>query len=269
MPELPEVENIRRYLIRQRVPGRTFTRVEAGWPGAANADDRAGGIAGLTGRRVEEIGRHGKNLLLVLDIGVLALHMGMTGSLAVRGPTEPRLRFTHTLLHLDDGRRIEVEDPRKWASAALVGDAPEVTASLGPDALSPEFLPGPFTAEVRRRRSPVKALLLDQHLVAGVGNIYADEALFRAGISPLRRGSDISEARLHSLHAAIIATLNRAVSFIESHRLADDRPFVVDAYDARMALERRQGSACPKCRRTLKTAKIGGRTAYYCSICQR
>ncbi len=269
MPELPEVESLRRYLLRQGVVGRRFTGVDAGWPGAARASDGRGGLAGLKGRRIEGVDRHGKQLIVRLDHGVLGLHMGMTGSLAVRTPGDERLKYTHTVFHLDDGRRIELDDARKWASAVLADAASDLTGSLGSDAAGTSFSADEFVRRVKLKRSAIKAVLLDQHVLAGVGNIYADEALFQAGISPLRPASRTSEARLRSLHAAIQDVLTRATDFIGAHLLDDGRPYIVDAYDERMRLPRKKGAPCPDCRAPLSAAKFGGRTSYYCPRCQR
>ena len=195
--------------------------------------------------------------------------MGMTGSLAVRRPAEPRLKYAHTVFHLDDGRRIELDDPRKWASAVLADDAEELVGGLGPDAVDPAFTVSDFVSRVRPKRSAIKAVLLDQHVLAGVGNIYADEALFRAGISPARAANRLSEARLRALHAAVRDVLAHATDFIASHLSEDGRPFVVDAYDERMRLPRKAGAPCPECGAPLRTMKFGGRSAYYCPKCQR
>lgn len=269
MPELPEVESLRRYLIRERVTGRTVKAVDVGWPGAQRASDGKGGLAGLPGRRIKAVERHGKQLVVKLDKGVLGLHMGMTGSLAVRRPADPRLKYAHTVFHLDDGRRIELDDPRKWASVVLTDSAEALTGSLGPDAVDPTFIAADFIQLVRPKRSAIKAVLLDQHVLAGVGNIYADEALFRAGISPARSANKVSEASLRALHAAIQDVLAHATAFIGSHLSDDGRPFVVDAYDERMRLPRKAGAPCPECAAPLRTMKFGGRSAYYCPKCQR
>jgi formamidopyrimidine-DNA glycosylase len=246
-----------------------ISRVDARWPGTERSEDGKGGLAGLQGRRIAAVNRRGKQLIVRLDKGVLGLHMGMTGSLAVRKPADPPLRYAHTVFHLDDGRRIELDDVRKWASAVLVDDESELTGSLGPDALDPSFTAADFVGRVRPKRSAIKAVLMDQHVLAGVGNIYADEALFRAGISPHRPANRISEARLRALHAAVRQVLSHAVAFIESHLSDEGRPFVVDAYDERMRLPRKAGAPCPECKRPLSAAKFGGRTAYYCSECQK
>ena len=269
MPELPEVESLRRYLIRERVTGRAIKAVDLHWPGVAMSDDGKGGLADLPGRRIRAVGRHGKQLVVKLDRGLLGLHMGMTGSLAVRRPADPRLKYARTVFHLDDGHRIELDDPRRWASVVLVNNAEDLTGGLGPDAVDPAFTTAEFIRRVSPKRSAIKAVLLDQHVLAGVGNIYADEALFRAGISPARAANKVSEARLHALYVAVQEVLVQAIDFIASHLLDDGRPQIVDAYDERMRLPRKAGRPCPECSAPLRTMKFGGRSAYYCSKCQR
>jgi formamidopyrimidine-DNA glycosylase len=269
MPELPEVENLRRYLVRAGIPGRRIVEVDVRWPGFERSEDGKGGLAGLPGRRIKTVERHGKQLVVRLDRGVLGLHMGMTGSLAVRKPEEERLKYAHTVFYLDDERRIELDDPRRWASVVLADRAEELIGGLGPDAVSPAFTADEFIRRVKPRRSAIKAVLMDQHVLAGVGNIYADEALFRAGISPTRAAIKISEARLRALHSSVQETLSHATEFIGRRLLEDGRPFVVDAHDSRMRLPRKKGAPCPDCGTPLRAHSFGTRTAYYCPKCQR
>ena len=197
MPELPEVESLRRYLVSERVPGRVvIASATADWPGVENTRDGAARLSTLPGRRIMSAKRHGKQLILPLDRGVLGLHMGMTGRLVILGPDDEPLRYTRYTFVLDDGRRIELDDVRRWASALLAGSESELTGRLGPDAIDPTFTSVMFVERVAGRRSPIKPLLMDQSILAGVGNIYADEALHRSAISPARRANRISRARL-------------------------------------------------------------------------
>ena len=169
--------------------------------------------------------------------------------------------------YLDDERRIELDDQRRWASVQIIHDLSEVTGELGPDALDPTFTAGQFIEVVKKRRMPIKSLLMDQHVLAGVGSIYAGEALHRAGISPLRPGTRISKERLAALHEAIRTSLALAVQHIVANPNDDGSP--LDAYDDRMRLPRKKGAPCPDCGTTLSYHKIGGRTAYFCKHCQK
>ena len=268
MPELPEVESLRRYLVAERVPGRVITSAVADWPGVENTRDGAAGLSILPGRRIVAAKRHGKQLVLPLDRGVLGLHMGMTGRLVVLGPDDEPLRYTRYTFALDDGRRIELDDVRRWAGVVLAGSEYELTGRLGPDAIDPAFTSEMFVERVAGRRSAIKPLLMDQSILAGVGNIYADEALLRSGISPARRAHRISRARLERLHEELLDVLNEAIGFIAANPDEHGAPYVVDAYDGRMRVTRKRGAACPTCGSPIKSRKFGGRTAYYCPRCQ-
>ena len=269
MPELPEVENIRRYLLRSRIVGRRIVKASVEWPRMVKSADFEGFVTGVIGRRIAGVDRHGKYLSLPLDTGWLGLHMGMTGSVRVAAPVDPPERFIRAEFRLDDDRRIELIDPRKWASLWLAGDPSEITGGLGPDATDPAVTRAVFTRTVKRRAAPIKQVLLDQATIAGIGNIYADEALFIARIDPRRRAATISEARLGDLYEAIHTSLNHALRHIEEHPMSDGRPYVVDAYDDRMRLPRREGSPCPRCSKQLRRHAFGNRSSYYCPGCQR
>ncbi|MCH7643119.1 MAG: hypothetical protein IIC30_07560 [Chloroflexi bacterium] len=315
MPELPEIEALRRYLLREGLVGRTIVEVDADWPGVEDTVDRRGGLSGLVGRRVEDVLRHGKQLILPLRApgkgpawpggaaeqgssltptlsrrergrvagagtrdehspeeghsdGFLGLHMGMTGRLGVMSPEDPPFRYRRLALYLDDERRVELDDVRRWAMVRLEDDAEAFIGGLGPDALDPEFVSDAFAERVSARRSPIKSVLLDQKVLAGVGNIYADEALLLAGISPSRRADRISAGRLEALHGAITGVLENALAFIEANPDEYGRPYVIDAQDDRMQIPRSAGAPCPQCETPLKAKKFGGRTAYYCPACQ-
>ena len=268
MPELPEVESLRIYLLEQEVVGQTITAVDVDWPGIEETVDGMGGLSALSGRKITGTSRVGKNLFLKLDRGVLWLHMGMTGRLAVMNPGDEPLRFTRTTFYLDDERRIELEDPRRWAGVRLEDSQDAIISDLGPDALDASLTTAEFIDRVHRRRSPIKSVLMDQSVLAGVGNIYADEALHRAGITPAKRAYRVSKRQLSELHGAIRTSLLQALRYIVDHPDDRGRPYVVDAYDDRMRLLRKKGSTCPDCGTKLQTQKIGGRTAYFCPKCQ-
>ena len=269
MPELPEVESLRRYLVAQKVPGRVITSASADWPGVENTADGAAGLSTLPGRRIMSAKRHGKQLVLPLDRGVLGLHMGMTGRLVILEPDDEPLRYTRYTFTLDDGRRIELDDVRRWAGAVLVDSEDELTGRLGPDAIDPSFTSEMLVERIAVRRSAIKPLLMDQSILAGVGNIYADEALHRTGISPARRAHRISRARLARLHGHLLAVLNEAIGFIAANPDEHGAPYIVNAYDGRMRLSRKRGAPCPACGEPIRSSKLGGRTAYYCARCQR
>ncbi len=272
MPELPEVEAIRRYLMAENIVGRRFARIEIGWPKSIvrPAADAEAFSELATGRRIGSLGRRGKYLIFPLiendEDRFLVMHMGMTGSLHMRHESAPALPHVRTVLWMDDRRRIEFNDPRKWGRLWCIGNLDEAMSRLGPEPV--DISDDGFAARAQRRRTRIKPALLDQSLIAGVGNIYADEALHRARISPLRRANRVSRERLSSLHRAIADILDHAVEFIASHPSEDGSPYVVNAHDGRMLISRRSGSECPRCRITISRRRINGRTAYYCHSCQ-
>lgn len=256
------------YLAGEELVGRTFADVSADWPGIENTTDRLGGLSELVDRRIEAFRRTGKNLFIELGRGVLWLHMGMTGRLAVMQPSDESLRFARVTFYLDDERRIELDDPRRWVGVRLLESEDEVLAKVGPDALDTEFTSDEFVRKVKQRRSPIKSVLMDQSVLAGVGNIYADEALHRTGIHPARRADRISKTRLTALFEAVRVSLIQALRYIVDHPDERGRPYIVDAYDDRMRIQRKKDAVCPDCSTPLHTRKIGGRTSYFCPQCQ-
>ena len=273
MPELPEVESIRRYLVANQLEGKRIERVEVGWADsvAAPFNDIESFATALSGKRIGPIGRRGKYLTAPLSDAEdtmyhLVLHMGMTGSLHVSAPGEDAVTYRRAVLFLEDSRRVELNDSRRWARLWCVNEAKEAFPKLGPEPW--DLSPNEFAIRIKAKRSRIKPTLLNQALIAGIGNIYADEALHRARISPMRRCNRISFGRLMNLHASIIAVLQHAIDFITSHPSEDGSPYVVDAYDERMRVQRTPNACCPKCGQTVNSRSISGRTAYYCARCQ-
>ena len=273
MPELPEVESIRRYLVSRRLEGEKIQRVEIGWADsvAAPRHDIEGFANAVSGKRIGSIDRRGKYLIMPLGdtdhtSSNLVLHMGMTGSVHIRDPRETSVKYRRAVLYLDDGRRVELNDSRRWARLWCVDEVKEAFPNLGPEPW--DLTSSDFAHRVKSKRARIKPVLLDQKLVAGVGNIYADESLHRTGISPLRRCNRISAKRLQQLHSNIIAVLEHAIEFISTHPSEDGSPYVVDAYDDRMRVSRGSKSICPDCGQAIISKSISGRTAYYCARCQ-
>ena len=273
MPELPEVESIRRYLIVSNIEDTTIERVEVGWSDsiAAPMGDIETFANSVSNRRVGSLDRRGKYLIAPLintpeSASHLVLHMGMTGSLHIRKPNEDSVRYRRAAIFLDDNRRVELNDSRRWARMWAVSEASMAFPRLAPDPW--DIASKEFVERIRAKRSRIKPTLLDQSIIAGVGNIYADEALHRTGILPLRRCNRISAERLQQLHTNIIAVLKHAIRFISSHPSEDGSPYVVDAYDERMRITRSSTSRCPDCSHLVTSRRISGRTAYYCPVCQ-
>ena len=275
MPELPEVETIRRDLA-PHIVGRTIerARIHAGGERLAITHAPHELERELTARRIEELGRHGKYLLARLDDGrSWVLHLRMTGLLLLRGVDEPCGRFERARVDLDDGRSWRFEDARKFGTWQLVGDPREAMPRAGPDALSEQFTPAWLRAALGRRSVPVKMALLDQRVAAGVGNIYADEALWLAGIDPRTPANAIGPRRVRRLHGAVRQALHDALedrgSSFDSYR---DGFGASGSHQLRVHVFRRDGEPCERARcrgRRISRVHLGGRATHYCASCQR
>ena len=272
MPELPEVETIRRQLA-PRVESRALSALrvaDARWCLPLPVAEIEGAVSG---RRVERLARRGKYLVWDLAGDVhLVMHLRMTGTLLIDPPDNApyaRVRF-----ELDDGGRLLFCDPRRFGTGELARSAAELSAffaaRLGVEPLSDEFTAERLRALARGRRAPVKAFLLDQASVAGVGNIYADEALFRARIHPLRPAGSLRAGQVAALRDAVVATLEAGLaaggSTIDDFRHADG---VRGAFQDEFLVHRRRGEPCPRCGTPVRKLVAGGRATYVCERCQR
>jgi len=266
MPELPEVESVRRQLDPE-LRGRTITEA---WSDPIPTMPREFHQVELTaGHRIERVDRRGKFLIAPLDRGLeLVMHLGMTGAFRF-DLDDPHVR---AWLALDDGRTLCFKDVRRFGRMAVVEagvyEAIPMLAMLGPEPLSDEFDPDVFARALQRTTSPVKPFLLSQRPVAGVGNIYADEALWLARIHPASR--KVGRTRAHALHRAIRDTLAGAIER-EGTTFSDYQ--MVDGASGRNApalvAYGRGGRPCPRCRTRLRKIVLGGRGTTYCPRCQR
>ena len=273
MPELPEVETIRRDL-EPRIVGRTITGFDV-LPGAQRLLRGVPQNAvreRLVGARITGLGRHGKYLLVGLnhdDGPILVVHLRMTGSLRLRPAAAPDDRFLRARIPLDDGSELRFTDVRKFGTFDIVDDPAEAIGKLGPDALDPAFDPQAFWAGLRGRRAPVKSLLLDQRLVAGIGNIYADEALFLARLHPEAPAGSLRPQERADLHAAIARVLadgiaNRGASF----RDYTDADGAEGSQQYFVRVFRRTDEPCDDCGATIRRSVVGGRASHWCPSCQ-
>jgi formamidopyrimidine-DNA glycosylase len=251
--------------------GRAITGAQILWPRVVLSPSVEEFVSGVSGRRITDIRRRGKYLLLDLDgrpTRVLILHFRMTGLLLVReaGPEKPR--YTRNVLALEDGSELCFVDRRKLGVMWLVGDETDVLAGLGPDPLDPGFTPEVLAQRLSGRAVAVKALLCDQGIVAGIGNIYADEVLFASGIHPLKRGGLLSQDEIQRLHRAIVVRLTEAI-----HQLA---PLSEEAGPAtesmegleRLLVPRSEGPPCGACGTPVRRIAVRGRSSYFCCRCQ-
>jgi formamidopyrimidine-DNA glycosylase len=269
MPELPEVETIKNELT-PHVVGRCITGVTLFWEGIVHQPSAEEFRSRLTGQEIEGITRRGKYLIFSLSGSeVLIIHLRMTGSLLLKpSRTEPG-KFVRAILHLDNDTDIHFRDPRKFGIMWLVDDSKTVTGKLGPEALGTDFTPQLLAQRLSNRTAPIKALLCDQTFLAGVGNMYADEALFAARIHPLRPGKSLSRDEIERLHNAIQQVLRSAIgnkgASVENYFRPDGTPGTAH-FEFKVAHCR--GKDCPVCGTPLTRLPIRNRGSYFCPRCQ-
>jgi formamidopyrimidine-DNA glycosylase len=270
VPELPEVETTRRGLA-PHVEGRTVTgvtlrRPNLRWP----IPDEVREL--LPGQRIAAVRRRAKYLLLDTEAGSALLHLGMSGSLRVLPGTTPVKLHDHVDLALDSSRVLRFTDPRRFGCLLWQppGETHELLRDLGPEPLSDAFNGDYLFALSRGRKAPVKTFLMDQRVVVGVGNIYAAEALFEAGISPLRAAGKVSRERYGLLAAAVKRILAYAIerggTTLRDFINPDGEP---GYFELELLAYGRGGEPCPRCRRPLKQAAIGQRATVWCGHCQK
>ncbi|MFO7259992.1 MAG: bifunctional DNA-formamidopyrimidine glycosylase/DNA-(apurinic or apyrimidinic site) lyase [bacterium] len=273
MPELPEAETIARDL-RGRVVGKTVTRVEVAKPDVLAPGLTARRLgAGLRGHAIRDVGRRGKNVVLRFDDGrVLVVNLGMTGRLVFSGaPRAAELRHVAARLFLDDGHAILYDDIRRFGRMALLSAAEweEAQERLGIEPLSDELTAERLYALTRGSRVAIRNWLLDQTKLAGVGNIYANEALFRAGIRPTRRAGTLTRRETAALRDALRDVLTEAIAArgttVSDYRDSAGEP---GGFGPRLRVYDREGEPCPVCGTPIKRVAIGGRSAFYCPRCQ-
>jgi formamidopyrimidine-DNA glycosylase len=275
MPELPEVETILRQLA-PRVAGRTIERAQVRDPLWSAPVPPPEVERSLAGRRIETLRRRGKYLIAGLTGDRhLVMHLRMTGNLLWVDAADDRGERPHlsVRLTLDSRHRLLFVDQRRFGTGVVIDGTAALEehlgARVGPEPLDPGFTPEVLARAARGRRAPVKAFLLDQRRVAGVGNIYADEALFRAGIHPLRPAGRLRRAEIERLHAGIVAALERGIerqgASIDDYRDANgERGSMQDEF----LIHLRAGQPCIRCGRPVTKTVAAGRGTYLCSRCQ-
>ena len=269
MPELPDVEALRRYLLAQHIVGRRFTATRLGWPKGVQVPSPPEFTTILQGRRIQDIQRRAKFLLLPLDGPTLIVHLRMTGSLEVVPLGAPPDRFAHNVFTLDDGRELRFRDPRKLGMLWLVDDTGPVLGHLGPEPLEPGFTLRVLEQCLKGVKVPIKPLLCEQDRVAGIGNIYADEILFCSGIAPLRRAGELTSSEVKRLYACIREVLQRAIEELSRLMPLGGPPSETELGSQVLALPRQEKAPCPQCGTPLHRLVLRGRSAYFCSRCQR
>jgi formamidopyrimidine-DNA glycosylase len=274
VPELPEVETVVRGL-QAALPGRRILEVRLGKtdfivdPAALERD--------LRGRRIAAVQRHGKFIVLDLESSNAAdpqlaflIHLGMTGQLLTCSPEIPIPAHTHVFIALDNGKELRYKDVRRFGSMQIVanGEREAFLGKLGLDALAATR--EEFSAAIRSRRARIKALLLDQTILRGMGNIYTDESLWRARIHPMRLGSALKKVELEKLHHAVREILTEAIrlrgssvsNYVDSEGCAG-------GFQLRHRVYQREGERCARCKTLIRRAIVAGRSSYFCPGCQK
>jgi formamidopyrimidine-DNA glycosylase len=268
MPELPEVETIKRDLT-PRILGRSFVGVTLNWPNTVRIPSPEAFSRSLVGKGITELDRRGKYLIFRLSSGeALILHFRMSGSLLLdpQGEPDPYIRV---VFHLDDGAHLHFRDPRKLGLMWLVKDESKVVGKLGPEPLDRGFTAEVLGERAKKRSALIKAVLCNQSFLAGVGNMYADEALFAAGIHPMRTANSLSTEEIARLHCALRRVLEEAIgsygASINDYRRPDGEPGTAQFV---FKVAHRGGQPCPACATPIERIAIRQRGTYFCPRCQ-
>ncbi len=270
MPELPEVETTLRgvwpHLRNKRITEIIVRDARLRWP---IPDD----IHDLEGHIIETGRRRAKYLLFGTEAGTLLIHLGMSGSLRLTGTATPFRKHDHFAIGFESGRQLRLHDPRRFGTVQLIHDRPEdhpLLRDLGPEPLGDDFTPESLAARLRGRKASIKQAIMDAHLVVGVGNIYACEALFMSGIHPARAAGRVSKKRLTDLVDAIKEVLAASIEMggttLRDFLREDGQP---GYFKQTLRVYDREGQPCRRCDGTVKRIVQGQRSTFFCPKCQR
>ncbi|MFC1939450.1 bifunctional DNA-formamidopyrimidine glycosylase/DNA-(apurinic or apyrimidinic site) lyase [Chloroflexota bacterium] len=269
MPELPEVETVKNELLPY-VLGHRITGVTLIWEGIVRQPSAEEFCSRVIGQEIIGITRRGKYLIAGLSGGeVLIIHLKMTGSLLVSRDSSEPPRYTRAIIHLDKDTNIFFRDPRKFGVLRLVKDENSVVGKLGPEPLEADFTPEVLARCLAGRTAPMKALLCEQSIIAGIGSMYADEALFAIGIHPLRSGGSLSRQEIERLHSAIRQILWAAIgnkgASVDTYFRPDGTKGIAH-FEFKVA--HRGGKPCYNCGTPIQRIPIRNRGSYFCPRCQ-
>ncbi|MFC1915954.1 bifunctional DNA-formamidopyrimidine glycosylase/DNA-(apurinic or apyrimidinic site) lyase [Chloroflexota bacterium] len=269
MPELPEVETVKNELT-PHIVGRKLTGITLLWNGIVKQPSTEEFRSRLIGQKVTGLVRHGKYLILNLTSDdLLVIHLKMSGSLLVGQDSSEPPQFTRAIIHLDKNANVFFRDPRKFGAMWLIKDSTSITKKLGPEPLEADFTPQVLAERLKNRKAPIKALLCDQSVIAGIGNMYADEALYAAKIYPLRQGGSLSPDEIEHLHHAIQQILrtaigNKGASIVNYYRPSGEKGTA--HFEFKVA--HGHSKHCPICGSAIQRITVRNRGTYFCPKCQ-
>ncbi|CAN5729939.1 MAG: bifunctional DNA-formamidopyrimidine glycosylase/DNA-(apurinic or apyrimidinic site) lyase [Actinomycetota bacterium] len=276
MPELPEVETLRRDLDKEVVGRRVKSVDVAGMRAIRRHPNKKHFISKVEGRKLDRVTRRGKYLLVSMDDETLVIHLGMSGQLLKAGVKDPVAPHTHVTFTFTQGGQLRFIDPRTFgemfviASEAIGTDLPEVS-ELGFDPVEDVMSWDAFGARLRARKVKLKALLMDQRFIAGIGNIYSDEILWAAGLRHDRTSDSLSTQEMRRLYRSLLETLHEAIK-LRGSSLSDqqyrDLYGVIGNYQSEHKVYAREGEACRRCRQPIMRARWSQRSTFFCAACQ-
>ena len=269
MPELPEVETVKNEL-SPYIIGRCVTGVTLLWEGIVKEPSAEEFRSRLIGQTITDIARRGKYLIVSLSSGdLLIIHLKMTGSLLVNQDSSEPPKYTRAVIHLDKDTSIFFRDPRKFGAMRLVKDKNSIIGKLGPEPLEADFTSQVLAQLLAKRTAPMKALLCEQNLIAGIGSMYADEALFATGVHPLRSGESLSQEEIERLYNAIRKILWSAIGNKGASTNTYFRPDGTRGtahFEFKVA--HRGGKPCANCGTPIERIVVRNRGSYFCPKCQ-
>ncbi|MCK5794569.1 MAG: bifunctional DNA-formamidopyrimidine glycosylase/DNA-(apurinic or apyrimidinic site) lyase [Anaerolineales bacterium] len=270
MPELPEVETFRRYLLQGEtgspsILGKKIKDADLLWERTLAAPSPADFKDRIRGQFVTGVGRRGKNLLIRLSWNTLIIHLRMSGELVVEEKTNPTGKHYRLILNFTDKYRLAFNNIRKFGRVWLVEDPVQVIGNLGPEPLADDFTPELFHKILQKHSRQLKYFLLDQEMIAGLGNIYTDEALYRAKLHPAKKTNSVNSSETQRLWLSIREVLQEG---IENQGSSIDWMYQGGDYQKYLSVYNLEGKPCKYCKTPIKRIKIAQRSTYFCPTCQ-
>ncbi len=270
MPELPEVETIRRFLLQgvsgsPTILGKRIENAEILWEGALAYPTSKEFLEKIQGQYVTGVGRRGKNLLISLSEQTLIIHLRMSGEVLVEEKTNPKGKHYRIILNFTDQYRLAFNNIRKFGRMWMTADPDSIIGNLGPEPLAEDFTPQDLHQLLHSRSRQLKYTLLDQTVIAGMGNIYTDETLFRARLHPARISSSLTEAESSLLWKCMREVLTAG---IQNHGSSIDWMYKGGDYQKYLSVYNLEGEPCQRCETPIKRIKIAQRSTYFCPRCQ-